>query len=419
MAVGLLVGVVGGAVLLWLMRHSPLPDRGLYPIRVLAIAGAIYGLTAVLHGSGFLAVFIAGLLIGDERAPYKAEIESFHTSLASLAEIAVFVVLGLTIDVTLLADEGWWLEGLVVFAVLAFVVRPLVALPLLLPARLRRGERIFIAWGGLKGAVPIILAAFAVLAAGRGRRPDLRDRVRRRAPVRARPGLDARARGRAARRADADRRAESTSSTRRGRTASASPPARTRVGRRIRDLPLGESGWVGVIVRDGSPQTPHGSDVLEPGDEVRRARRPRARARRCDGCSNAASGTMSPMRVGRLGFLRVLALAALAGAGGGTGRDATAGPSSSASASARGGRSPETAGCSRRSRRAAAGRTSRSGSPARPGCGWRPSARTRSARDVRQERRSGGRSGSSGPGAARARVAARPPRCRRARTCCG
>ena len=163
MAVGLVVGVVGAAVLLWLMRNSSLPDRGLYPLQVLAVAGAIYGIASVLHGSGFLAVFIAGLLIGDERAPYKAEIESFHTSLASLAEIAVFVVLGLTIDVTQLADEGWWLEGAIVFLVLAFVLRPLVVLPLLLPSRLRRGERLFVAWGGLKGAVPILLAAFAVL----------------------------------------------------------------------------------------------------------------------------------------------------------------------------------------------------------------------------------------------------------------
>jgi cell volume regulation protein A len=267
MAVGLVVGVVGGVVLLWLMRNSTLPDRGLYPLQVLAVAGAIYGIASVLHGSGFLAVFIAGLLIGDERAPYKAEIESFHTSLASLAEIAVFVVLGLTIDVTQLADEGWWLEGAVVFLALAFVVRPLVVLPLLLPSRLRRGERLFVAWGGLKGAVPILLAAFAVLGA-----VDEADRIY--GIVFVVVLLSVLVQGStielaAARLGVPMRRVEQVgfeqaAGSSRFRVAAGSYAA----GRRIRDLPLGESGWIGVIVRDGSPRTPHGKDVLEAGDEV-------------------------------------------------------------------------------------------------------------------------------------------------------
>jgi potassium/hydrogen antiporter len=267
MGVGLVVGVVGAAVLLWLMRHSRLPDRGLYPLQVLAVAGAIYGITAVLHGSGFLAVFIAGLLIGDERAPYKAEIESFHTSLASLAEIAVFVVLGLTIDVTQLADEGWWLEGAIVFLVLAFVLRPLVVLPLLLPSRLRRGERLFVAWGGLKGAVPILLAAFAVLNA-----VEEADRIY--GIVFVVVLLSVLVQGStlelaAARFGVPMRRVEQVgfedaAGSYRFRVAAGSHAA----GRRIRELPLGESGWIGAIVRDGAPRTPRGADVLEPGDEV-------------------------------------------------------------------------------------------------------------------------------------------------------
>ncbi|MBA2358436.1 MAG: cation:proton antiporter, partial [Actinobacteria bacterium] len=95
---------------------------------------------------------------------YKRETERFHGSLASLAEIAVFAALGLTIDLGDLGREGVWLDGLVLALVLSLAARPLVAGILLLPARLRPGERLFVMWGGLKGAVPILLGAFALLA---------------------------------------------------------------------------------------------------------------------------------------------------------------------------------------------------------------------------------------------------------------
>src|SRR5215470_10933178 len=85
MAVGTAVGVLGGIVLLAFMRRVPLPSEGLYSPRVLVGVLCIFGLAVVAKGSGFLAVFVAGILIGDEPAPYKREIERFHTSLASLA----------------------------------------------------------------------------------------------------------------------------------------------------------------------------------------------------------------------------------------------------------------------------------------------------------------------------------------------
>src|SRR5439155_14397714 len=97
MAVGLAIGIAGAWLLIPIMRRISLPNEGLYPLRTLAAAGVIYAVATVAHGSGFLAVFVAGILVGDIRAPYKAEIERFHTSLASLAEIVVFVALGLTI----------------------------------------------------------------------------------------------------------------------------------------------------------------------------------------------------------------------------------------------------------------------------------------------------------------------------------
>jgi cell volume regulation protein A len=165
MAGGAVVGVVGAAALLPLMRRAKLPEASLYPLQVLAAAGVIYGAATLVHGSGFLAVFLAGLLIGDADAPHQTEIEGFLSSLASLAEITAFVAFGLTVDLTDVLSSGDWLDGLVLAVVLGLLVRPLVVVTLLLPVRLTWGERLFVAWSGLKGAVPILLAALAVIAA--------------------------------------------------------------------------------------------------------------------------------------------------------------------------------------------------------------------------------------------------------------
>src|SRR6266508_2053762 len=160
---GIVVGVVGAYVVVLTLRRVVLPDPALYPLRTLAFAGAIYGLATVAHGSGFLAVYVAGILVGDAGIPAKRTIERFNTSLASLAEIVVFVALGLTIDLTELGANHRWLDGLVLAVVLAVVARPLAVGPLLVPAKLSHSERLFVMWSGLKGAVPILLASFAVL----------------------------------------------------------------------------------------------------------------------------------------------------------------------------------------------------------------------------------------------------------------
>jgi potassium/hydrogen antiporter len=166
MVVGAAVGVVGGSLLLAFMRRVPLPSAGLYPIRVLACALALYGLATLAHGSGFLAVFVAGLLIGDERAPYKAEIERFHSSLASLGEIVAFTVLGLSVRLADLPSKRIWLIGLVLAVLLVVVVRPVLVGVLTIPLALDRSERIFILFAGLKGAVPILLGTFILSAGG-------------------------------------------------------------------------------------------------------------------------------------------------------------------------------------------------------------------------------------------------------------
>ena len=161
MSIGLAIGIAGGLVERVLMQRIALPSAGLYTLRTLALAGLVYGVATVAHGSGFLAVFVAGLLIGDLRAPFGNEIRVFQDGLAALAEIVVFVALGLTIDLSgLTADR--WVDGLLLAAFAALIARPLALGALLAPARLRSGERLFVIWGGLKGAVPILLAAFAL-----------------------------------------------------------------------------------------------------------------------------------------------------------------------------------------------------------------------------------------------------------------
>jgi potassium/hydrogen antiporter len=163
MTVGLAAGVLGAVAMRPLLRFS-LPNPGLYPLRTLAAAGVIYGAASALHGSGFLAVFVAGVALGDADVPLRDSIERFHTSLASLAEVVVFAALGLTIDVTDVLSSTRLLEGLALALILALIARPLAVGPLLLPIRMRPRERLFVIWGGLRGAVPILLAAFALLA---------------------------------------------------------------------------------------------------------------------------------------------------------------------------------------------------------------------------------------------------------------
>lgn len=120
----------------------------------------LFSAGTLASGSGFLAVFVAGIVIGDECAPFKREVERFHSALASLAEIVAFIVLGLTVDLAVLARSDVWIPGLVLGVVVAFVIRPILVGLCLLPVNLRPAERIFVLFAGLKGAVPTLLASF-------------------------------------------------------------------------------------------------------------------------------------------------------------------------------------------------------------------------------------------------------------------
>jgi cell volume regulation protein A len=164
MVVGAALGLVGAALLIPLLRRVRLPSDAMHVIFALTAAATLYGVTSVAHGSGFLAVFVLGLRLSDVEVAHHREIVRFGATLATVAELVVFVALGLTIHIGLLSTRDW-LEGVAIAVVLGLVVRPVVVAATLARADLRRNEKAFIAWSGLKGAVPILLAAFGVLQA--------------------------------------------------------------------------------------------------------------------------------------------------------------------------------------------------------------------------------------------------------------
>lgn len=272
LVLGLVVGVAAARALIPLMQRVSLPREGLYPIRVLAVGLLAYGAAAQIGGSGFLAVFIVGLLIGDVHAPYKTEIERFHTAIASLAEIAAFVALGLTIaGPTDLWDDLW--AGIALFLALAVVARPLAVGISLYGVRLRFNEKVFVAWGGLKGAVPIILAAFAIVG-------DVDDSQSIFNIVFIVVTLSVLVQGSlipyVAHRLGVPMRIVepepwdiSIRLREPGQVQRYIVGPRSRVvGSTIRDLPLGERAWISFVVQDGQARQARGSHVFRVGDEV-------------------------------------------------------------------------------------------------------------------------------------------------------
>jgi cell volume regulation protein A len=141
-----------------------LPSGALTAVFVTAAAVLIYAAGSALHGSGFLAVFIAGILVGDIRAPFRDEVNNFSAGLASLAEIVVFVLLGLSVELQDVFRPATMLAGLTIAALLIVVIRPVLVGIVSLPIRLTIGERAFVLWAGLKGAVPILLGMFILSA---------------------------------------------------------------------------------------------------------------------------------------------------------------------------------------------------------------------------------------------------------------
>ena len=161
MAIGTAVGVGSGYALAWIINRLNLVT-GLYPLLAMAGGLATYGGTAALGGSGFLAIFLAGLVLGNHRLHAAQEILRVHDGLAWLAQIVMFLVLGLLVTPSALLANGFAALG--VALVLMLAARPLAVVVSLLPFRFPWREQLYISWVGLRGAVPIILALFPLLA---------------------------------------------------------------------------------------------------------------------------------------------------------------------------------------------------------------------------------------------------------------
>ncbi len=136
--------------------------EGVYPVFFLALAVLTYGLTAAAGGSGFLAVYIAGLIAGNSDFIYKKSLLRFFDGLAWLSQIAMFLTLGLLVFPSRIVPVVW--AGLACSAFLMFVARPAGVFLSLLFARLQWREKVLVSWVGLRGSVPIVLATFPLLA---------------------------------------------------------------------------------------------------------------------------------------------------------------------------------------------------------------------------------------------------------------
>ncbi len=156
MALGGLLGYALGRLGVWLLRRMHFEQEALYPLLSLAIALIIYSLVATVRGSGFLAVYVAGLVIGNSDLPYRRFLVRFNSSMAWLAQIVMFVTLGLLVYPSELVQVAG--VGMAITAFLMFVARPVATVPFAMLFRLNWREALLVSWVGLRGAVPIILA---------------------------------------------------------------------------------------------------------------------------------------------------------------------------------------------------------------------------------------------------------------------
>ena len=160
MVVGCAFGVVAGLAIRWVLHPRRPALNAAQSVSALAGIFALYAIAGLAHGSGFLAVFVAGIVLDEAAPPTNSALARIQLNLPRLGELVAFVMLGITVDLHTLPTARTWLIGLGLFALLAFVIRPAVCAPLL--AVLNRREAAFVAWAGLKGAVPMLLGVLAV-----------------------------------------------------------------------------------------------------------------------------------------------------------------------------------------------------------------------------------------------------------------
>lgn len=273
LALGTAIGVGLGRLAVAALDRIRLPSDGIYPVATTAIAALAYGLAEVAHGSGFLAVYLTALALGSGRIPAQRTVVAFHQGLGWVAQIALFIMLGLLVFPSSLDDVA--LEALALSAVLILLARPVATFAATALAPLNARERLMLGWAGLRGATPIWLATFPVVA-GIGGGDELFSIVffvvvsstlvqgASFEPLAKWLGLttDEPALPR--------RLLESGRIRRLGGEVIAYrlPPGAAAAGHPVRDLELPREALVNVIVREGSAIPPRGSTELKAGDEL-------------------------------------------------------------------------------------------------------------------------------------------------------
>jgi cell volume regulation protein A len=273
LAIGIAVGVAVGRLAVIALDKVRLPTDGIYPVATIAIAGLTYGLAEIAHGSGLLAVYLTALLLGSARIPARRTIVTFHEGLGWVAQLALFILLGLLVFPSSLGEVA--LEGLALSAVLILLARPVAAFAATALAPFNVRERAMLGWAGLRGATPMWLATFPVVA-GVGAGEELFAIVffvvvtstlvqgASFEPLAQWLGLttDEPALPR--------RLFESGRIRRMGGDVIAYrlPPGAAAAGHRVRELELPREALVNVIVRDGHAIPPRGSTELQEGDEL-------------------------------------------------------------------------------------------------------------------------------------------------------
>ncbi|MFI5983999.1 potassium/proton antiporter [Streptomyces sp. NPDC051555] len=162
LAIGVAIGLTVGFLGAYGLRHVALPASGLYPIAVMAIAVTAYAAGAMAHGSGFLAVYLAAMVLGNAKLPHWPATRGFADGLGWIAQIGMFVLLGLLVTPHDLVHDFW--PAVIIGLVLTMVARPLEVFLSLLPFRLPWQEQALMSWAGLRGAVPIILATIPMVS---------------------------------------------------------------------------------------------------------------------------------------------------------------------------------------------------------------------------------------------------------------
>lgn len=273
LALGAAIGIALGWAAVRVLDRVQLPSDGIYPVATIAIAALAYGLPEAAHGSGFLAVYLTALALGSARIPARRTVVAFHQGLGWVAQIALFILLGLLVFPSTLDSVA--LDALALSAVLIVVARPIAAFVATALAPLNLKERLMLGWAGLRGATPIWLATFPVVA-GVGEGEELFAIVffvvvtstlvqgASFEPLASRLGLttDEPALPR--------RLLESGRIRRMGGDVIAYrvPEGAAIAGHRVRELELPREALVNVIVRDGSAMPPRGSTELQEGDEL-------------------------------------------------------------------------------------------------------------------------------------------------------